>query len=128
MSNRLLPPLAIMLALAWPGGLLAGSVEVNSGTGSTYTLHLTTLKEAKFRNTIRQKYDFSCGSAAVATLLTYQYGYPVTEQMAFAQMIGVSRETVTRVLTGFKKKKLLTLKGATLTILDRAALERLANI
>ncbi|MEW9623050.1 C39 family peptidase [Rhodanobacter geophilus] len=86
MSRRWLPPLAIMLALAWPAGLLAGSVEINNGTGSTYTLHLTTLKEAKFRNTIRQKYDFSCGSAAVATLLTYQYGYPVTEQMAFAQM------------------------------------------
>src|SRR6185312_5274786 len=84
--SRMLPALAIVLALAWPGGLLAGSVEINGGTGSTYTLHLTTFKEAKFRNTVRQKYDFSCGSAAVATLLTYQYGYPVTEQAAFAQM------------------------------------------
>jgi predicted double-glycine peptidase len=35
---------------------------------------------------VRQKYDFSCGSAAVATLLTYQYGYPVSEQAAFEQM------------------------------------------
>ena len=43
-------------------------------------------------------------------------------QEEIAEMIGVSCETVTRVLTGFKKKKLLTLKGATLTILDRATL------
>ena len=49
-------------------------------------------------------------------------------QEEIAEMIGVSRETVTRVLTGFKKKKLLTLKGATLTILDRTTLKHLANI
>ena len=54
--------------------------------GGSYSLHMTSLKEIRFRNTIRQKYDFSCGSAAVATLLTYQYGYPVDEQEAFVQM------------------------------------------
>jgi predicted double-glycine peptidase len=47
---------------------------------------VATLKEARFRNTIHQQYDFSCGSAAVATLLTYQYGYPMSEQAAFAAM------------------------------------------
>jgi len=84
--KKLLPSLAIMFALASPGGLLAATVVINNGVGQNYSLHLTTLKEAKFRNTIRQKYDFSCGSAAVATLLTYQYGYPLSEQTAFAQM------------------------------------------
>ena len=54
--------------------------------GNSYTIHLTSLKDVRFRNTIRQQYDFSCGSAAVATLLTYQYGYPVDEQWAFEQM------------------------------------------
>lgn len=79
------------LCLAVLGGLPAiapaSSPTVLTGTaGVTYTLRLTSLKEARFRNTVRQKYDYSCGSAAVATLLTYQYGYPVTEQAAFAQM------------------------------------------
>lgn len=64
----------------------AKSPVVLANAGTVYTLHLTSLKEARFRNTIRQKYDFSCGSAAVATLLTYQYGYFVSEQDAFAQM------------------------------------------
>jgi predicted double-glycine peptidase len=58
---------------------------VSSGPGS-YTVRLTSLKEARYKSTIHQKYDFSCGSAAVATLLTYQYGYPVNEQVAFEQM------------------------------------------
>jgi uncharacterized protein len=39
-----------------------------------------------FRSIVRQKYDFSCGSAAVATLLTYHYGRPTPEQLPFAEM------------------------------------------
>lgn len=66
--------------------LAAASVALPGAQGGSYNLHMTSLKEIRFRNTIRQKYDFSCGSAAVATLLTYQYGYPVNEQEAFAQM------------------------------------------
>ena len=81
-----LPMLACLLASVMPLPLGAATVAINNNIGQTYTFHLTTLKEAKFRNTIRQKYDFSCGSAAVATLLTYQYDYPMTEQVAFEQM------------------------------------------
>jgi predicted double-glycine peptidase len=61
-------------------------VSVAGGQGSMYTVQLTSLKEARYKSTLHQKYDFSCGSAAVATLLTYQYGYPVNEQVAFEQM------------------------------------------
>ena len=77
--------LLLLCALPVPA-MAAKSPVVLANAGTVYTLHLTSLKEARFRNTIRQKYDFSCGSAAVATLLTYQYGYPVSEQDAFAQM------------------------------------------
>jgi hypothetical protein len=79
-------PLALLTALCWHGAVLAASVPVPGAQGQVISLRLTSLKEARFRNTIRQKYDFSCGSAAVATLLTYQYGYPVNEQAAFEQM------------------------------------------
>jgi CRP/FNR family transcriptional regulator, cyclic AMP receptor protein len=40
-----------------------------------------------------------------------------------AQMIGASRETVTRLFAGFKKKKLLQVKGSTLIIQSKAGLE-----
>ncbi len=66
--------------------LVAASVALPGAQGGSYSLHMTSLKEIRYRNTIRQRYDFSCGSAAVATLLTYQYGYPVNEQEAFVQM------------------------------------------
>lgn len=84
--RKWLPSLAAVLAMASPASLRAGTVLIDNGPQQSLVLHLTTLKEARFRNTIRQKYDFSCGSAAVATLLTYQYGYPVNEQVAFEQM------------------------------------------
>ncbi|HXZ78627.1 MAG TPA: Crp/Fnr family transcriptional regulator [Terriglobales bacterium] len=42
-----------------------------------------------------------------------------------AQIIGTSRETVTRLLAEFKRKHYATLKGSTLLIHDRPALEKL---
>ena len=43
-----------------------------------------------------------------------------------AQMIGASRETVTRLLNELKKKEFIRLEGSTLVIRDRPALEALA--
>jgi CRP/FNR family transcriptional regulator len=43
-----------------------------------------------------------------------------------AQMIGASRETVTRLLNDLKKKELIRLEGSTLVIRNRPALEALA--
>lgn len=43
-----------------------------------------------------------------------------------AQMIGASRETVTRLLCDLKKKELIRREGSTLIIRDRAALEAMA--
>jgi CRP/FNR family cyclic AMP-dependent transcriptional regulator len=44
-----------------------------------------------------------------------------------AQMIGASRETVTRIFADFKKKELLQVKGSTLIVRDKAGLEALAG-
>ena len=44
-----------------------------------------------------------------------------------AQMIGTSRETVTRLFAEFKKRQLIQLKGSTLVIRNRSALENLVS-
>lgn len=44
-----------------------------------------------------------------------------------AQMIGASRETVTRLFTDFKKKQLVQVKGSTLILSNKEALEHLAG-
>ncbi len=42
-----------------------------------------------------------------------------------AQMIGASRETVTRILGDFKKNNLLLVKGSSVTLKNKPGLERL---
>jgi CRP/FNR family transcriptional regulator len=44
-----------------------------------------------------------------------------------AQMIGSSRETVTRLLADFRKKQLLQVIGSTLVIKNKSALESIVN-
>src|SRR5699024_7391586 len=64
----------------------AGSVWIPGGFGGVNVPAVQSLKERSFSRTIQQQYDFSCGSAAVATLLTYQYHDPINEQMVFRTM------------------------------------------
>ncbi|WP_114971145.1 C39 family peptidase [Rhodoferax ferrireducens] len=64
----------------------ADTMELYGIGGGRYALKVTSLKEARFKATTRQQFDFSCGSAAVATLLTHHYEYPVTEQSVFEEM------------------------------------------
>ena len=45
-----------------------------------------------------------------------------------AQMIGTTRETVTRLLSDFKRKKILEVKGSTILVLQKAELERMVSI
>jgi len=54
--------------------------------GGDVIMPVTSLKQARTGRTLIQKYDFSCGSAAVATLLTHHYNYPVTEEAVFKEM------------------------------------------
>lgn len=65
-------------------GCLASSIEL--AVGQRATVPVTSLKDIKFRKTTRQQFDFSCGSAALATLLTYHYGTPVSEKEVFEKM------------------------------------------
>ncbi|MEO6353321.1 MAG: C39 family peptidase [Burkholderiaceae bacterium] len=82
--KTLIALIATTVALA-AGPADAGMLEL-AGIGGKYTVPVTSLKEARFKSTLRQQYDFSCGSAAVATLLTHQYDYPVSEQAVFEEM------------------------------------------
>jgi hypothetical protein len=64
----------------------AGRVVVPGMSGSGMNVQVTSRKESLFETTVHQQYDFSCGSAALATLLTYHYATPVTEQDVFSWM------------------------------------------
>lgn len=54
--------------------------------GGDYRIRTTSFAAKRFDNVVRQKYDFSCGSAALATLLTYSYDLPVDEMTVLSTM------------------------------------------
>lgn len=76
--------LALMLSAST--GAMAATVEVTPGVGSRMLLQVWSMRELKVRSVILQKYDYSCGSAAIATLLTHHYGHAITEEVAFREM------------------------------------------
>ena len=76
----------VALMLSASAGAMAATVEVTPGVGSRMLLQVWSMRELKVRSVILQKYDYSCGSAAVATLLTHHYGNPITEEAAFRAM------------------------------------------
>jgi len=89
---RLMPVLAVMVIWvaaslsgpsAWAGDVALGAAETGGGS---LRVGIKSFQELKFQDTIHQKYDYSCGSAALATLLTYTYGIPVTEKTVFRGM------------------------------------------
>ena len=47
---------------------------------------IKSFEERRFLTVVRQQYDFSCGSAALATLLTYHYRRPQSEAAVFNGM------------------------------------------
>jgi predicted double-glycine peptidase len=78
--------IALLVGLCLATLAQAATVEVRGTRDGGFATQVVSVKEARFTTTVRQQYDFSCGSAAVATLLTYHYGIPVTEREVFAQM------------------------------------------
>lgn len=75
------------LSLPWlPSRSLAQAAMLPAIDGGAMHVPVRSFRQVRLTHTVRQQYDFSCGSAAVATLLTYHYGHPVTEAEVFEQM------------------------------------------
>lgn len=57
-----------------------------SGEAGPATVQVMSWRDIPFRTVVRQQHDYSCGSAALATLLTYHYGMKTSEADAFKAM------------------------------------------
>lgn len=80
---------AVALGLAVGSGFLGGDAAAQMAlvnAGARYNLGVVTLRDIPFRTIIRQRYDYSCGSAALATLLHHHFGEPVGEAEVFQAM------------------------------------------
>ena len=88
--------IAALTCLAAPA-VEAGSLELPFQIGGAYNVPVTSIREGRFSATVRQQYDFSCGSAALSTLLTHHYAYPVTEDKVFEEMFARGDQAKIRV-------------------------------
>jgi hypothetical protein len=84
--------LAVVLAalvVCLPVRALATDVPVRLNLyneGGVLTKQLKSLKEMRLRNMVPQSRDYSCGAAALATILQYYYGQVTTEMDAIGGM------------------------------------------
>jgi predicted double-glycine peptidase len=68
-----------------PATAVAGDIAILAG-GFSLRAPVDSMREQRFGQVVRQQYDFSCGSASLATLLTYHYDHPMDEQSIFLAM------------------------------------------
>ncbi len=83
--------IAGVAALAFLGtatAALAGEVTL-AVAGMRATVDVQSMEERQWINVVQQEHDFSCGAAAVATVLTYHYGIPTTEAEVFNAMFAI---------------------------------------
>lgn len=83
MRNATLLLMAVLVAMP---AARAGMVEIPGAGSGSFSVKTMSMKERQFRYTERQQYDFSCGSAALSTLLTHHYGDPVKEAAVYTTM------------------------------------------
>lgn len=63
---------------------------------SLYRKQVVSMRGERFVGMIRQHTDFSCGAAALATILRYAYGRPVGERVVLEGMLRVSDQALVR--------------------------------
>ncbi|WP_246180271.1 C39 family peptidase [Marinobacter changyiensis] len=73
----------------------AGSVMV-PGIGGDVRINVKSFEDRRFDSVMRQQYDFSCGSAAVVSLLSFHYEDQVTEHDVFIDMFALADEEKVR--------------------------------
>ncbi|MGQ0532383.1 MAG: C39 family peptidase [Caulobacteraceae bacterium] len=61
-------------------------VRTHGEGGGSFGVSVVSWRDIPFRTVVRQQYDYSCGSAAVATLLRFHYGLTIGEGEVFQSM------------------------------------------
>ena len=94
MARKVLVAICASAGLLWSTAF-AGSVMV-PGIGGDFQLDIRSFENRRFDSVIRQQYDFSCGSAAIASLLSFHYEDEVSEHDVFIEMLALADEQKVR--------------------------------
>ena len=98
--GRLTPIIGVsaFLAACSSGPMRNAAITTMAGPVGDFVVPVQSVEDRRFATVIRQKYDFSCGSAALASLLRYHYGLNQDEEAAFRGMWAAGdRDQIRRV-------------------------------
>jgi predicted double-glycine peptidase len=91
------------------------SAQISIGSGLRADRPSSSIKDLRDQNVVKQRSDFSCGAAALATLLRYGFGEHVTEREILVQLFDLLSE---------EEKKATRTTGFSLLHLQRVAQAR----
>ena len=92
--------------------------QIDIGSGLRVGAPARSMKDLRDRNVVRQRYDFSCGAAALATLLTFGFGDSVSERQLLDDLFGLLSD---------EEREIVRSEGFSLLHLQRIAQARSYN-
>ena len=77
-------------------GSSAGAANIGIGSGTRIDVPMKSMKDLRDQNLVQQRLDYSCGAAALATILRYGFGVEVTEREILVDLtaLGKSLRTI----------------------------------
>jgi uncharacterized protein len=91
------------------------AAQIGIGSGLRVDPPARSIKDLRDQNIIKQRFDFSCGAAALATILRYGFGENVTERQILIELFDLLSE---------EEKAVARSMGFSLLHLQRVAQER----
>ncbi len=89
-------PAAVCCALLALGLLSPGpsarAASIDAGTGLRIEIPLKSMKDLRDQRLVKQRFDYSCGAAALATVLRYGFGDEVTERDILTELFDLLPE------------------------------------
>lgn len=102
------------LALALAAGLLASPARAVDPARNGHAKTVRSFQEIRRKHVVIQRWDLSCGAAALATVLAFQHGDPVPEREIAEAMLAATDAELVRRRLGFSLldlKRFLTARG-----------------
>ncbi|MCI0150820.1 C39 family peptidase [Paraburkholderia sediminicola] len=81
-------------------GLAQNSLNMYAAAGVPFSVNVHSIRDLRYDHIVAQRFDYSCGSAALATLLKYGYGIDIPEPEMIRRMMAFSTPEVV-VKNGF---------------------------
>ena len=89
-SGRLLAAFCVLGVVAFSSMAWAANIDI--GSGIRVDPPIRSMKDLRDQNLVRQRFDYSCGAAALATILAYGFDDKVTERQILVQLFDLFSE------------------------------------